>query len=135
VTGDNQFSVRQDDYSLQVTKPGDRFFFIRVDTAQTSASQMVFSDFLLGGQCDSVAISALGLICDAMDMPRAGMKVIMRDVCPGASPFDHANDKVVRAHDSIADIFRQFFKRRDIHVENVYLEINRGKFDTILFLK
>ena len=86
------FAVRVDDFSVQVSRPDDPRFWIRVETGGDAA---LVSDIALGTQDVHAAARALVMALSSAGFPRGG-DLRFSDIAPGAAPVDARADELRR---------------------------------------
>ena len=130
----DDLNVREDDWSIQITSPGSKFFFVRLPLPLASTPTLTFSDFVLRTGDDRLALAALHKIFDRIQLALAKKKLVFSNIYPGYNNDDD-RDELLRRHDQILSVVREFAAQKKHGVENAYLDTRDGKLDSVIEFK
>lgn len=127
------FNIRHDEHSIQITYPKSKKLFIRITSRPSDKTNIIFSDFILDNGEDHLAFDALNALESSYMGFRPGMRIQFLDIYPS---FPSTNDKaeLISRHDRIVNIVNNFIKKTGIKIEESRLDQRFGKFDTIIVL-
>lgn len=123
-----------DDYSFQVMAKGSARFFVRVTSPKTSKTTMIFSDFILNSDDDGRAVEALHLLKRQGFQIGPAMKLVFQDIHPSYRD-ESDRSKLVRRHDQIVAVVKDYAAQTGLAVENTFLEPRAGKFETVVLIE
>ena len=126
----SDLSVRQDDYSVQITSPASQRFFVRVADPDMITSKVRFTDFLLDAGTEELSEKALDWLHDNIEQISTAKAWVFFDLLPtqGGSPeSDHP--ELVRRFDAIRSMIDAYCAKHGRSIENSFIEPAQGKFD------
>lgn len=130
----NDLTTRADDFSFQIMSEGSARFFVRVTSSKTNKTSMVFSDFILNPDDDSRAVEALHLLKGYGFPLASAMKLIFQDIHTSYSD-ESDRTELVRRHDQIMSVVKAYAAQAGLTVENTFLDIKAGKFETVVLIE
>lgn len=130
----DDLNIREDDWSFQITSPGSDFFFVRLPLPLASASTVTFSDFVLRTGDERLGLAALHKIFDRFQLALAKKKLVFDNIYPGYSN-DNDRDELVRRHDQIVSVVREFVDQKLHGLKNAYMDASDGKFFSVIEFK
>jgi len=126
----SDLSVRQDDYSVQITSPASQRFFVRVADPDMITTKVRFTDFLLESGSEKLSEKALDWLHDNIGQISTTKVWVFSDLLPkqDKSPeSDHL--ELVRRFDAIRSIIDAYCAKHGRTIENSSIEPAQGKFD------
>lgn len=123
-------TVREDEFSLQITSPVSPRFFVRVERPTRSATSLKISDFLLEHNDAENAVLALECVDRWVRFPRTRCKLVFTDIAASAAASQD-KDELVRRHDQIVDVVKQFASRNACVVLDAFLSPIHGRMGTV----
>lgn len=126
-------NVREDEWSVQITAPDSKRFFVRISTSKDNMHTMVFSDFILDQGDADRAQQALHLIKQRFYGPAHAMKLVFQDICPSYSN-QADRPELIRRHDQIVNVLKKYASETGLAIDNAFLEQKGGKFDTVIMV-
>lgn len=131
-----EFSVRRDEFSVQIISSKSPRFFFRVTSPPEDGSSLTFSDFILAPEDTERAVAALFLLRRWFRGPGPGMRIQVLDICPPPLDRDRPDSEAVaRRHGQIVEVLTAFAEANGFAVENASLESRGGKHDTVVVTK
>ena len=130
----SDLTTRVDDFSFQIMAGGSARFFVRVTSSKTNKTSMIFSDFILNPDDDGRAVEALHLLKQQGFPLVPAMKLVFQDIYPS---YSDENDRaeLVRRHDQIVSAVKAYAAQAGLTVDNTFLDLKAGKFETVVSMK
>ncbi|MBL3704604.1 hypothetical protein GI582_18055 [Sulfitobacter sp. BDSS02] len=130
----SDLTTRRDDKSIQITAEDSARFFVRVTSSVSNNTKIVFSDFILNPDDEARAVDALHLLKKDGFPFSPAVKLVFQDIHPSYAD-DGDRTELVRRHDQIVAVVKNFAATVGLAVENAFLEPTAGKFETMVFIK
>lgn len=130
----SDLTTRIDDFSFQIIAEGSARFFVRVTSSKTNKTSMVFSDFILNPDDDGRAVEALHLLRQQGFPLVPAIKLVFQDICPSYSD-ESDRAELVRRHDQIVSAVKAYAAQAGLTVENTFLDLKAGKFETVVSME
>ena len=130
----SDLTTRADGYSFQIMAEGSARFFVRVTSPKTSKTSMVFSDFILNPDDGDRAVEALHLLKEQGFPLAPVIKLVFQDIHPSYSD-ESDRGELVRRHDQIVSVLKTYAAQAGLTVENTFLDLKAGKFETVVLLE
>lgn len=125
-------SIRRDDFSIQITSPSSKRFYVRVSDPEFISDIAQISDFLIdAGDIDrpKEALSALRREVPLMFEARQWH---FSDLLPtGGGEAANDDPELIRRFDEIRSILNDYFSDGSRVIDNAFIEPRRGKFDGV----
>lgn len=118
---DHGFSVRSDDYSLQISRPDDERFWLRIEQAD---GDLIITDFFAGALNRSDQAAALQFGLDHAGFPVATDRIIFRDIHSG-NPVSDAQTKADVS--ALAMLILPILKQEGLGIAGTRISQDRGK--------
>ena len=130
----SNFTIREDEWSFQITAAGSARFFVRVTSPRTSKISMIFSDFILNQDDDARAVEAIHLLKKHGFQLASPMKMVFQNIHPSYGSESDSTE-LVRRHDQIVAAVKNYAAQTGLKIENTLLEPNAGKFETVVMIE
>ncbi len=134
---DMSITVRRDEFSLQLTHSDSKFFFVRIESLETQAQCVTFTDFILPEGKAQLGHQALEYLWQ--EFPRIYSVATWKflDIYPRGEDVDGTLQKenVVRRFDELVDLLTPFFQARGLKLRNPILNQTHGKFEAVFELQ
>lgn len=130
----SDLTTRADDFSFQIMAEGSARFFVRVTSSKTNKTSMVFSDFILNPDDDGRAVEALHLLKGQGYPLASAVKLVFQDIHPSYSD-ESDRTELIRRHDQIVSVLKTYAVQAGLTVENTFLDLKAGKFETVVLIE
>lgn len=135
------FTVRKDEYSLQLTAPSSRRFFVRIDLLKSSEHSLFFSDFIFNDDEEVLACEALDTAFHQHPYFEVAKTWEFGDIAPNSITHELDKPEIVRRHDQIVRVVKSYIARNkalnSMQAKTLHAQLNEkhGKFITSIFFE
>lgn len=124
----------EDEWSVQVTLAGSRFFFIRLQKPSKPCEALKFSDFRVDATEVALAVHALGMIEELAQGLSLGTSLEIENICPAT--LERSQDMELRQREYlIAAIFSAFCQAKGLSASFETFEVTPEKFNVSIKVK
>lgn len=122
----DELSITRDDWSIKITSPLSRRFYLRLLWPQEHHRSLVFTDFLMDAEDTKRGAKALTMIANTINVPLPGMRLEFLDIYPSYAASGDRSE-LIRRFDQIVAAVRDFAARQEMNVSNPHLDPGLGK--------
>ncbi|WP_299082948.1 hypothetical protein [uncultured Ruegeria sp.] len=127
-----KLSVRRDEFSLQLTHPNSKLFFVRVVNPDTLFGCVEVSDFRIAENDERLGYEALEYIWENFPNLFSLNQWRFKNIYPQLhdDTVGLNRDCVTKRFDEVTRLLRMFFEERGILMTNSFLDQSHGRFDS-----
>ncbi|SMD10566.1 hypothetical protein SAMN06295998_1333 [Primorskyibacter flagellatus] len=128
-----EFQIREDDWSWQLIAPPATKLYVRITSRPSDKTSLIFTDFNIHSAPSDMVQRALDVVRGTFRGPSSGMRLQFLDIFPQRTDFGEDEKKeIILRHDQILNLIKEHGIRQGYTVENSFLDLRGGKYDTIV---